>query len=151
MIQFMKKNKSVIDTKELQKIINKELKTSLRLQLQQETLLFIYMICDLELDVEACNILSIIQSENDLAIIIALDIWAHHNKKVLRTKTEAHEINLAVTELAKSLSLEKYDGNRWLLLYEAEAHSLFPNGVYTPIEKPSFFTLLRQKGIDFYK
>lgn len=150
-VQFMKKNKSVIDTEEMQKLINKELKTSLRLQLQQETLLFIYMIRDLEFDVEACNILSIIQSENDLAIIIALDIWIHHNKKVLRTRTEAHEISLAVNELAKSLSFEKYDGNRWLLLYEAEAHSLFPNGVYTPIEKPSFFTLLRQKGIDFYK
>ena len=150
-IQFMKKNKHAIDTAELQKIINRELKTSLKLQLQQESLLFIYMIHDLKLDVEACNILSIIHSENDLAIIIALDIWAHHNKRVLRTRTEAHEINLAVKELANSLSFEEYKGNRWLLLYEAEAHSLFPKGVYTPIAMTPFFTLLRQKGIDLYK
>lgn len=114
-------------------------------------ILFIYMIHDLKLDVEACNILSIIHSENDLAIIIALDIWAHHNKRVLRTRTEAHEINLAVKELANSLSFEEYKGNRWLLLYEAEAHSLFPKGVYTPIAMTPFFTLLRQKGIDLYK
>jgi len=31
-IRFMKMNKSVIDTEELQKIINRELKTSLRLK-----------------------------------------------------------------------------------------------------------------------
>ena len=150
-IQFMKKNRHVIDTEELQKIINRELKISLKLQLQQESLLFIYMIRDLKLDVEADNILSIIHSENDLAIIIALDIWAHHNKRVLRTRTEAHEINLAVKELANSLSFEEYKGNRWLLLYEAEVHSLFPKGVYAPIAMTPFFTLLRQKGIDLYK
>ncbi len=150
-IQFMKKNKHVVNTEELQKIINRELKSSLKLQLQQESLLFIYMIHDLKLDVEACNILSIIQSENDLAIIIALDMWVHHNKRVLRTRTEAHEINLAVKELANSLSFEKYEGNRWLLLYEAEAHALFPKGVYTPIAMTPFFSLLRQKGIDLYK
>ncbi len=150
-IQFMKKNKSVINTEELQKIINRELKNSLTLQLQQESLLFIYMIHDLKLNVEARNILSIIQSENDLAIIIALDMWAHHKQRVIRTSTEARDINLAVKELANSLSFEKYEGNRWLLLYEAEAHSLFPKGVYTPIAMPPFFTLLRQNGIDLYK
>lgn len=150
-IQFMKRNKQIIDTEELQKIINRELKNSLTLQLQQESLLFIYMIHDLKLKVDACNILSIIQSENDLAIIIALDMWTHHNKRVLRTRTEAREINLAVNDLANSLSHEKYEGNRWLLLYEAEAHSLFPKGVYTPIAMTPFFSLLRQNGIDLYR
>lgn len=150
-IQFMKRNKQIIDTEELQKIINRELKNSLTLQLQQESLLFIYMIHDLKLKVDACNILSIIQSENDLAIIIALDMWTHHNKRVLRTRTEAREINLTVNDLANSLSLEKYEGNRWLLLYEAEAHSLFPKGVYTPIAMTPFFSLLRQNGIDLYR
>ena len=43
-IQFMKKNKHAIDTAELQKIINRELKTSLKLQLQQESLLFRVML-----------------------------------------------------------------------------------------------------------
>ena len=150
-IQFMKRNKQIIDTDELQKIINRELKNSLNLQLQQESLLFIYMIHDLKLKVEACNILSIIQSENDLAIIIALDMWTHHNKRVLRTRTEAREINLAVKELANSLAFEKYTGNRWLLLYEAEAHSLFPQKVYTPIVMTPFFALLKQNGVDLYK
>ena len=150
-IQFMKRNKQIIDTEELQKIINRELKNSLNLQLQQESLLFIYMIHDLKLKVEAGNILSIIQSENDLAIIIALDMWTHHNKRVLRTRTEAREINLAVKELANSLAFEKYTGNRWLLLYEAEAHSLFPQKVYTPIVMTPFFALLKQNGVDLYK
>ncbi len=150
-IQFMKRNKQVIDTEELQKIINRELKNSLSLHLQQESLLFIYMIHDLKLTVEADNIISIIRSDNDLAIIIALDMWTHHNKKVMRSKSEAREINIAIKELANSLSFEKYEGNRWLLLYEAEVHSLFPNGVYTPITMTPFFSSLALKGIDFYK
>lgn len=150
-IQFMKRNRQAIDSKELQKVINRELKNSLGLQLQQETLLFIYMIHELKLTVEAYNILSIIQSENDLAIIIALDMWTHHNKKVVRTRTEAHEINLAVRDLADSLSYETYGGSRWLLLYESDIHSLFPKDFYTPVTMTPFFTLLKQNRIDLYK
>lgn len=150
-IQFMKKNRRAIDIEELEIVINRELKNSINLQLQQETLLFIYLIHDLKLTVEASNILSIILSENDLAVIIALDIWTHHKNRVKRSNSEAHKINMAVKDLANSLSLEKYEGNRWLLLYESEVHSLFPKGVYTPIAMTPFFTLLKQNGIDLYK
>jgi hypothetical protein len=78
-------------------------------------------------------------------------MWTHHNKKVVRSRTEAHEINLAVKDLADSLSYETYDGSRWLLLYEADTHSLFPKGFYTPVTMTPFFTLLKQNGIDLYK
>ena len=150
-IQFMKKNKSIINTDELQNVINIELRNSLHLQLQQETLLFMYMIHELKLNVAADNLLSILSSENDLAIIIALDMWTHHNNRVIRTREEARRINKAAEELAKELSLEKYEGSRWLLLYESEVHSLFPKGMYTPVAMPQFFKLLQQTGIDLYK
>lgn len=149
-IQFIKKNKKSINMDELKIIVNRELKNYLRLQLQQESILFIFMIHELGLTVDAENISLILKSENDLAIIIALDMWVNHNKRVIRNKKEAHQINMATKELACDLSTEEYSGSRWLLLYEADVHSLFPRGIYSPNIMPPFFQLLKQNGIDFY-
>ena len=92
-----------------------------------------------------------ISHDNSSNAILALDIWRHHNSLVKRNRTEAKEINKAVKKLAKDLQNEKYNGARWLLLYESEMHSLFAKEVYTPVEKTEFFKKLYENKISFYK
>lgn len=150
-IAFLKKNRSGIDVQELSRIANDELAQSLENRLQQESLLFLYLIHDLRLNIRAENIISVFDSKDDFSIIIALDIWRHHNALVVRTRPEATAINKAIATLGSELTGESYSGARWLLLYEAEQHSLFPPNVYTPVERTPFFELLSDNGISFYE
>lgn len=150
-IEFLKKNRTKIDVDQLSSIANNELKQSISHELQQESLLFLHMIHDLRLNMSPENLLATLGSNYDFSIILALDIWRHHNSLVKRNRTEAKEINKAVKKLAKDLQNEKYNGARWLLLYEAEMHSLFAKEVYTPVEKTEFFKKLYENKITFYK
>ena len=150
-IAFLKKNRSVIDLAKLGSVANQELLQSLDRELQQESLMFLYLIHDLRLEISADNIIHTLKSQDDFSIIIALDIWQHHNNMVVRTKTQAKEINDAVKALADDLSREDYAGSRWLLLHEAEMHGLFPRSVYSPITRSTFFQALYDNGISFYE
>ena len=147
----MKKNRSSIDIQKLSKISNDELMHSLQQELQQESLLFLYLIHDLRLNITPENIIAVLNSQDDFSIIIALDIWRHHNTLVKRSKAQASKINKAIQNLAKELSGEKYVGARWMLLHEAELHDLFPNSVYTPMKRTPFFELLFNNKISFYE
>ena len=150
-IEFLKKNRSKIDVNKMSYIANNELKHSISHELQQESLLFLHMIHDLRLNLFPENLLAILKSNDDFSIILALDIWRHHNALVKRNRTEAKEINKAVKNLANKLQDEKYNGARWLLLYEAEIHALFGKEVYTPVEKTELFKKLYDNKISFYK
>ena len=147
---YLKKNRLQIDLVKLSKIANNELKQSVKHELQQESLLFLNMIHDLRLKLSSENLINILNSNDDFSIILALDIWRHHKPLVERTRTEAKHINEAVKKLANSLTGENYSGSRWLLLYEAEKHSLFLKGTYTPAEKNDFFKALFDNDVTFY-
>lgn len=150
-ITFLKKNRTGIDIQKLSNIANNELMQSLKGELQQESLLFLYLIHDIRLKISPENIIAALNSQDDFSIIIALDIWQHHNSLVIRTKTQARIINKAINTLAAELSGENYLGSRWLLLYEAEKHDLFPKGTYTPIARTPLFEALFNNGISFYE
>ncbi len=150
-IAFLKKNRSGIDITKLSDIANNELMQSLKRELQQESLLFLNLIHEIRLNISAENVIAALNSQDDFSIIIALDIWRHHKSLVKRTKAQANGINKAVTTLAAELTGENYHGARWLLLYEAEKHNLFPKGVYTAITKTPFFATLFNNDISFYE
>ena len=150
-ISFMKKNKANIDTEKLAAIANNELRQSLSQELQQESLLFLYLIHDIRLPITAENIIGVLKSRDDFSIIMALDIWRHHNSLVSRTRQEASMVKKVIKELISELTGETYVGARWLLLYEIKRHGLLPAQEYTPIPLTPFFQLLNQNGISFYE
>ena len=147
---FLKKNRATINIKKLSEIVNCELEYSIQQDLQQESLMFLYLIHDIRLDISAENIIAAISSQDDFSIIIALDIWRHHNKLVIRSKAEANKINKAIQALAAGLTGESYNGARSMLLHEVEMHDLFPIGVYAAMRRRLFFQLLFDNGISFY-
>lgn len=149
-IVFLKNNPKGVNSAKLSEIANQELSQSLSRGLQQESLMFLYLIHDLGLEVSADNIIAVLKSQDDFSIIIALDIWRYHNKKVVRTKSQAHLINNAIKNLANDLSSESYERPRWLLLHEIEMHKLLSSSVYTPVTRPPFFQALCDNGITFY-
>ena len=73
-VSFLKQNIDRINRKALEEIANEELRECISQDLQQEVLLFIYLIRELELKVDGNAIEGILKSDNDFAIIIALDI-----------------------------------------------------------------------------
>ena len=148
--KYLKKNISKIRADNLSIVINCELECSLKSELQQETLMFVQLIKDLGLSITADNIIRILRSDNDFAIIIALDIWKNHNKSVLRTKHEARMINESVKDLMSSLNGEKLSGSRWLLLYELHLHKLVSDDLMPRLEKNEFFQKMFDLKVSFY-
>jgi hypothetical protein len=148
--KYLKKNITRIRTDTLSLVINRELGCSLQSELQQETLMFVQLIKDLDLTISADNMINIMRSDNDFAIIIALDIWKNHNKSVPRTKHEARLINESIEALMHSLNGEKLSGARWLLLYELHIHKFVPDDLLPPVEKNDFFKKMLELQISFY-
>lgn len=148
---YLKENLSGINTDTLAVVFNNELKKSLEGELQQETLLFIQLLRDLNLEISGENMLNIIRSDNDFAIIIALDLWKYRKQQIRRTKTEAKNINAAIRMLVDSLEGEKLTGSRWLLLYEIKADRLLDDDLVPEIEMDDFFKKTYSLGISFYK
>ena len=148
--EYLKDNLQGISTDTLTIVFNKELSKSLENELQQEALLFIQIIRDLNLSISAANILGAIKSDNDFAIIIALDMWRNRNAKVQRSRTEAHSINSAIQQLINTLNGETLNGNRWLLLYEIKANKLVDESQLPAFEINPFFKKMLSLGITFY-
>lgn len=147
---YLKSNLANINSAALTEAFNKELSSSLHGELQQESLLFVQLIKDLELSISADNLLGILNSDNDFAILIALDLWKNRNKSVIRTPTQAKAINSAIKELSQSLAGEKMSGSRWLLLYEATMHKLFTAEYMPTVELNEFFEAMKMLKISFY-
>ena len=148
---YLKRNLGSINSETLTAVINKELASSLHGELQQETLLFIQLIRDLGLDITASNIEGVILSDNDFAIIIALDIWKNRNKSVVRTRQEARKINESIKLLSQKLDGEKLSGSRWLLLYETTMHGFLSEFSIKDDDTNDFFKKLKERGVTFYK
>ena len=148
--KYLKKNISKIKAENLSIVINRELDCSLQGELQQETLMFVQLINDLDLSITADNMINILHSDNDFAIIIALDIWKNHNKSVDRTKQEARKINESIRNLMKLLNGEKLSGARWLLLYELHIHRFVSEDLLPKLEMDDFFKKMFELKVSFY-
>lgn len=120
-------------------------------ELQQETLLFIQLIRDLNLEIDGDNLLRVINGDNDFATIIALDLWKNRNRKVIRSKSVAGSIKKAIERLMNSLQGEKLSGARWLLLYEIMAHKLVSESLMPTIECSEFFRKMLSLKVSFYQ
>ena len=149
--KYLKKNISTINAETLSVVFNRELSCSLQNDLQQESLMFIQLIKDLGLSVTAENIIKILKSDNDFAIIIGLDIWKNHNKCVIRTKHEARLINEGIKSLMSTLNGEKLSGSRWLLLYELHVHKFVSEELLPKLEINDFFKKMFELGVSFYQ
>lgn len=149
--KYLKKNIFTINAETLSVVFNRELSCSLQNELQQESLMFIQLIKDLNLTISADNIIKIMKSDNDFAIIICLDIWKNHNKSIQRSKHEARLINEAIKELMSSLNGEKLSGARWLLLYELYVHKFVSNELLPELEINDFFKKMFELGVTFYR
>lgn len=148
--RYLKKNLNIIRYDTLTQVFNKELSCSLENQLQQESLLFVQIIRELDLTIDGLNIIKILNSDNDFAIIIALDIWKNHNKHVIRTKSEAMQINKSIKDLLFKLKGEKFNGSRWLLLYEIIANDLVKEEDKPEVEMTEFFQKMLDLNVSFY-
>ncbi len=151
-IGFMESNRKELIIRELEKVVNEELYKNLEQGLQQEALLFLYMIKRVKLSIYGANVIKILKKFEDFSAIIALDIWKRENKLVKRTRTEAIEINKEIKNLAKKLGSETYHGEHWLLLYEVNRHKLLSDKKYGYKEPKmnDFFKLLCKNNISFY-
>lgn len=149
-VRFAKEKKEYLDIKTITNIVNKELQYSLEHDLQQESLIYLDFIKQLDITISGNNLKKVIESGNDLAIIIGLDLWKNHNKRVDRTRKEASEIKKAIEVLGQELKSEEYRGNRWLLLYETDFHNLIPKDFYVPVKKDEFFKSLYENNVSFY-
>ena len=149
--EYLKENLKGIRVDTLTTVFNNELHKSLKGELQQESLLFIQLIRDLDLDISGENLLNVIKSDNDFAIIIALDLWKHRKHRIKRTRAEAHEINVAIKDLINDLEGEKLIGARWLLLYEIKINRLIDDSSMPKFEMDDFFKKLYTEGVAFYR
>lgn len=148
-VAYLKKHMSSWRKDVITELMNNELSNVILSELQEETLLFLQIIKELELNLYASNLLSILNCSNDFAIIIALDIWKNRKPSVKRTPGEARKIKQAVEHLAARLNGEQYTGARWLLLYEIKIHELIP-----PTQQPTpcndiFFSAMYQNKVTF--
>lgn len=132
-------------------LINTELKVSIREDLQQETLIFLHIIKDLGLQLFSQNMINILKSLNDFAIIIVLDIWKNRKASVIRSKTQATQINKAIVQLSAELKDENYSGARWLLIYEIAVHGLMSGKLMPMPSVDEFFSKMHECGITFYQ
>lgn len=148
--RYLKKNIAMINSESLSTVFNLELKSSLENDLEQESLLFVQLLRDLSLTIDAINIINILKSKNDFAIIIALDIWKNRKTYVTRTKAEAQKINESIRELLNEVTGEKLSGSRWLLLYEMRMHQFVKDDQIPDIEIDDFFDKMLKMKISFY-
>jgi hypothetical protein len=97
------------------------------------------------------NLLSVLKSDNDFAIIIALDLWKYRNDSVNRNRQEARDINIAIRDLIDALEGEKLTGARWLLLYEIAANKLLDEKAIPAFDMDDFFKKMMSLNAKFYR
>ncbi|GHV86478.1 hypothetical protein AGMMS50230_20860 [Spirochaetia bacterium] len=149
-VAYLQNHSNTWNKEKLDNIVNRELNSSLSNELQEEALLFIQIIKELKLNLTGENLIAILKSQNDFALVIALDIWKNRNKSVVRTRTEAREITSAINNFSSTLAGESYHGSRWFLLHELKMHQLL-NDVLMPKPKyDAFFTKLCDCKVTFY-
>lgn len=137
----------------LNDLLNKELSSNH----DQEVLWLLYTILRYGSKISLENIILIINSRNDLAIIIILDLLNRHRNQIYKYDTEKHKINRAIkkhlTQLQDDLSTESILTKRWLLVNEVQYKKTYLYGLFKNINNPnpSITKLFKQNNITFYK
>lgn len=132
-------------------LINRELHISVSDELQQETLVFLHIVKELKLSLDAENMIQILCCSNDFAIIMALDLWKNRKKCIVRTRQQATAIRKSIEQLSDELKGEQYTGARWLLLHEIRIHGLLEAKVMPAPVKDDFFEKLYERKVTFYQ
>ncbi len=145
--KFLKNNKEKFDKKQLEYLINEELSDCITNRLQQESIIFLYLLEELDININYSNFEKTLKSENDLAIIIVLYMLKRDKNCVLNTREELIEIILS--SFKERLDGETYNGEHWLLLYECVKDRLLPEKYNFHPEKNSFFNKLFKLDVSF--
>lgn len=148
-VSYLEQSKSAMGVQRLAEIINRELDRSLQDGYDQEVLNLLFFLRAINLEIEGSLLLGALDMENDFIDVIALDFWTNRNDLVNKSSNEAHEIDGAVGKIADELRRETVDGEHWLLIYEAKAHSLLDIGEFSG-KTADFFAAMLDQGVSFY-
>ena len=149
-IPYIIKNIDTIGKEKISVIINEELVVCSNNNLQQETLMLLYLAREIEMNIDGNALLNILKSGDDFSIIIALDIWKNHYERIQNSTFFQMDLIDAVHNVFNALKSCDYLGEHWLLLYESEIHNLNPNKDYVYPEKDDFFKKMKELNITFY-
>ena len=134
----------------IEELVNFELSNSISNEQQEEALVFMQIIRELPIKLSFENFKLILKSNNDFAIIIALDIWRNMSIKLEAIERQDEDIRQHISILMNSLQGEQYSGSRWLLLYESKFHNLMDLS-HINVEERSFFSDLMRHNVTFFK
>ena len=146
----LKENIEAVGRENIEKVINSELESNLKNNLEQEVLVFLFLIRELKLGIDSRSIIDIIKMQNDFSCIIALDIVNNHNYLINDYLENKVVIENVINELMNSLADYDYKNEHWLLLYESELHDFFC-GKFSYPEKDKFFKKMKELNISFYR
>lgn len=149
-IKIIKNNEEHFEKKMIRDRLNEVLKTAMRDGHDQEAINILYLLRELELDVDALNVLSAIESGNDFAALIALDLLKNARTRVADLERYEASIDAEIADLKKLMDEESMLGSHWLLKYECKAHDLADIGFESGGEN-SFFSAIYKMKISFYK
>lgn len=153
-VDIFMQNKENVHLNYLKNTLYDIIENSFILSNHQEMIWAVWCIKIFNLKISIECIRKIIESQNDLAIIILLDIVQNS------TNRKSKEFIILLSILKKELDLEDLNddgtnGNllwshRWLLAYEAESYGWFNGSKFEFIKNNSFFRELDKKKINFY-
>ncbi len=147
---YIKRHLAAIKPDGLADVFNKQLSRCLDADLEQESLLFLHLINEFDLYINAENLLKAFKSGNDFIIIIAFDIWNNRRGSVKGIEGKIDEdINNEIVRLLNDLIGETMKDSRWLLLYELNAGNLVEKSK-TPNINDEFFRKMLKWGVRFY-
>ena len=123
----------------------------------QELLWLLYTILRYGSKIKLNNIISIINTNNDFAIMMILDLLNNHRHEIVEYSYEKQKVNKTIKkhlkELTISLEKESMLTKRWFLIYEINFYNLKTYRVFDNIIKSNdpIINLLKSSNINFYK
>lgn len=122
----------------------------------QEVLWLLYVILRYGSKIKLSNIIKIISSDNDFAIMMILDLLNGNRKQIFEYDTNKSSINRkiknALQKLEQSLQQESMYTKRWFLIYEINYYNLKTYGLFKNIKNAnSTIKKFKDHKINFYK
>ena len=151
------KNKPLLKTRSFKAAIYSIIDEALLLNREQELIWAVWFIKVFNIQVSQAYMIRILQSSNDLAVIMMLDIIcssdAKKNAKILQQRRSLRDELIAEDIDDKGESNTLMWTSHWLLAYEATRMKWLNLPNEAPFEyarKNAFFQELLQKGVKFY-
>ena len=149
-------NKTQLKKNPLRSAVLSVIDRSLALGLEQELIWAVWLLRVFDIKVSQNNVVRVLKSNNDLAIIIMLDIIAIKDmKKQSAIEKQLRELRTMLEDADKAESRTSQElmwSSHWLLAYEAERMKWlkFPGQPFEYACKNSFFKKLLEKHVKFY-